>query len=110
MTKKQLMYLGIGAVTFALLPLPYGYYMLLRVFMCGLLAYLAYSAIEQGHTPIAWLCGIAAVIYNPIVPAHLGREVWSIINIGTIGLLGYTSHSFSISANALEKAEESQGE
>ena len=70
----------------ALLPLPYAYYMLLRVCMCGVFAYLAYTASQSNEQGLAWVLGITAVIYNPFAPLHLGREVWTVINLATIGL------------------------
>lgn len=75
------------ALGVALLPLPYAYYMLLRVGMCGVFAYLAYTASQSNEQGLAWVLGITAVIYNPFAPLHLGREVWTVINLATIGLL-----------------------
>ena len=78
----------------ALLPLPYSYYILLRLGMCGVFAYLAYTASQSNEQGLAWVLGITAVIYNPFAPLHLGREVWTVINLATIGLLFYVrSHS-----------------
>ena len=80
---------SILALSLALLPLPYGYYILLRVGMCGVLAYLAYTASQSNEQGLTWILGIIAVIYNPFAPLHLGREVWTVINFVTIGLLLY---------------------
>ena len=77
------------ALGVALLPLPYAYYMLLRLGMCGVFAYLAYTASQSNEQGLAWVLGITAVIYNPFAPLHLGREVWTVINLVTIGLLFY---------------------
>jgi len=85
------------ALVVALLPLPYAYYMLLRVGMCGMLAYLAYTASQSNQQGLTWVLGITAVIYNPFAPLHLGREVWTVINLGTIGLLFYVKSRVSIS-------------
>ena len=77
------------ALGLALLPLPYAYYMLLRVGMCGVFAYLAYTASQSNEQSLTWVLGITALIYNPFAPLHLGREVWTVINLVTIGLLFY---------------------
>lgn len=77
------------ALGVALLPLPYAYYMLLRVGMCGVFAYLAYTASQSNEQGLAWVLGVTAVIYNPFAPLHLGREVWTVVNIATIALLFY---------------------
>ena len=77
------------ALGVALLPLPYAYYMLLRVAMCGVFAYLAYTASQSNEQGLAWVLGITAAIYNPFAPLHLGREVWTVVNLATIALLFY---------------------
>ena len=77
------------ALGLALLPLPYAYYMLLRVGMCGVFAYLAYTASQSNEQSLTWVLGITALIYNPFAPLHLGREVWTVINLVTIALLFY---------------------
>jgi hypothetical protein len=80
---------GVAALALALLPLPYGYYLLLRVVMCGLFSYLAYLSWQSRGQGLTWVCGAIAVTYNPFVPLHLGREVWVLVNIATIGVLAY---------------------
>lgn len=57
--------------------------------MCGYLAFLAYTAWQSKLQGLGWTLGAAAVVYNPIEPLHLVREVWFLINIATIGLLFY---------------------
>ena len=42
--KENIIWISIVALAVALMPLPYAYYMLLRIGMCGVFAYLAYSA------------------------------------------------------------------
>ena len=64
--------------------MPYGYYVLLRWIMCGILAFLAFVALERKKSEWVWILGIAAAIYNPFVTIHLGKEIWSIANVITI--------------------------
>jgi len=66
---------------------PYGYYILLRWICCGTLIFLTFEAMELEKMNYTWTLGITAVIYNPIIPVHLNREIWSIINIITIIIL-----------------------
>ena len=87
---------SIVALGVALLPLPYAYYMLLRVGMCGVFAYLAYTASQSNEQGLVWVLGITAVIYNPFAPLHLGREVWTVINLATIGLLFFVKARVSL--------------
>lgn len=61
--------------------LPYGYYVLLRWIMCGLSAYIAYLNIEKQNRFFSWAFGILAVIFNPIIPLYLGKDIWVIIDL-----------------------------
>lgn len=72
------------AVAIGLLPLPYGYYMLLRLFLCVLCIYFlsTVSGVRDGEK---WVLVGLAVLHNPIVPVELGsKQLWSVINIGTV--------------------------
>jgi hypothetical protein len=82
------------ALALALLDWPYGYYVLLRVLVCGVCIYLTSRERENGRTIWMWVLGSFAVLYNPIVPIHLSRELWSIINLATIWLLA--AHMWSV--------------
>lgn len=65
---------------------PYGYYLLLRWICCGIFAFLAWMAFRQRLEGWVWILGACAVIYNPILRIGLSREVWSVINVVTIGV------------------------
>lgn len=65
---------------------PYGYYVLLHRVCCGVFAYLTIQAFKQRGEGWAWILCITAAIYNPIVPVHLTREIWSVVNVITIGI------------------------
>ena len=72
------------AVAIGLLPLPYAYYMLLRVFLCVLCIYFI-SSVRGVRDGEKWVLVGLAVLFNPIAPVELGsKPVWSIINIGTV--------------------------
>jgi hypothetical protein len=63
---------------------PYGYYVFLRWVCCAVFAYLAVQAYQQKRQGWVWVLGVTAALYNPIVPAHLGRDVWTLVNLATI--------------------------
>jgi hypothetical protein len=65
---------------------PYGYYILLRWVCCGVFAYLAFKAVGQERQGWVWVLGISAALYNPLVPVHLTREIWSVVNVVTIAI------------------------
>jgi hypothetical protein len=74
----------------ALFPLPYGYYVFLRIvlFLAG--GFLAWREYRERQGVTAWLVGlvILVVVYNPISPIHLTREIWSGLNVATAFFLG----------------------
>lgn len=83
--------IGIAMLLWALNPEnPYGYYVLLRIVICAIFAFLAFKAFEKDNNAWVWMCGVTAVIYNPIVRIHLTREIWTAVNVVTIVLLGMT--------------------
>ena len=72
----------------ALLPIRYyGYYVLLKIVICGGCAFLAAIAYGDGRKYLVWFGGGLAVLYNPIIRFPLGRELWMVINILTIIVL-----------------------
>ena len=79
---------GVAMLAWALVPAnPYGYYILLRIVLCGIFVFLAVKAHGLKQVGWVWVLAIAAVVYNPIVRVHLNREIWSVVNLATIGLL-----------------------
>lgn len=70
---------------------PYVYYRLLRwvVFVCcAAIAYRVYE--RQGFT--IWLVGLAVlfILFNPIIPVHLTRAIWTPINLA--GAMFFVAH------------------
>jgi len=76
----------------ALFPdLPYSYFVLLRWVCCatfGFLTFCLYKKYENNAT--LWYLGAGCLLYNPILPIHLTREIWLIINGLSIVLLFLT--------------------
>lgn len=72
----------------ALLPIRwYGYYILLKLVVCGGCVFLAANAYDDGRKHLVWFLGGLAVLYNPIIRFPLGRELWIAVNILTIIVL-----------------------
>jgi hypothetical protein len=72
------------AVAIGLLPMPYEYYVLLRLFLCGVSVYFLTRPFGVRDAEKWVLVGLA-VLYNPIAPVGLGgKTTWSIINIATV--------------------------
>ena len=70
---------------FAVIPmLPYGYYTLLRLIVCGVAAYSAFkfknnSSMATHFIPLL----ILAVLFNPLIPVPLTRLIWLPIDLGS---------------------------
>ena len=75
----------VAMLVWAILPVnPYGYYLVLRWICCAVFIYLAVQAIKLRRFPWAWIMGVAAGVYNPIVRVHATREFWIVLNLITV--------------------------
>lgn len=74
----------------ALLPMPYGYYQLLRLIVCGVSIWGAVLTHKNNPT-LCVLYILFALLYNPLFVIHFDRSVWSVINIITALFFGYAS-------------------
>ena len=72
----------------AVADLPYGYYQLLRWATCGVAVFVAFRAYKVGKTWITWLFGLIVVLFNPIVPIHLTKEIWRPIDLASAIIFG----------------------
>ena len=71
----------------ALLPMPYGYYVLLRLVVCLAGGWLAWRLLSADREAIAgWLLVGCVILYNPVIRVPLEREVWMAVNLLTAGL------------------------
>ncbi|SRR5690554_6867488 len=70
--------LFLGAV-----PLPYGYYMLLRIAACGFFIWAAIITYEKKSQYLPWVFGLLALLFNPIIKTHLPKELWVAIDIAS---------------------------
>ena len=72
---------------FALADLPYGYYTFLRIVVCGAAGYGALLAIGTKQSGWAIILGLLAVVFNPVVPVHLDRDTWAVVDLVTAATL-----------------------
>lgn len=83
-----------GLLLLALLPWPYGYYVFLRWVVCGAALLTAWDILRYRSASIGgWLMIGCAVLYNPLVPVHLKREVWMVVNVVTAALFWWVNSS-----------------
>lgn len=60
---------------------PYGYYQLLRWVTCAAAVFVAYTAYNWQKLWAVWLFGFIVLLFNPLIPIHLSRELWQPINV-----------------------------
>jgi hypothetical protein len=60
---------------------PYGFFTLLRLVVFGTTAYLSWLAYKIEKEVWIWIFGFIALIFNPLIPLHLGRDVWMVVDL-----------------------------
>jgi hypothetical protein len=80
-------YVTAALLFIAVAPLPYGYYTLLRLVACVVFAFATYVAVQRRAPTLPWGLGLVALLFNPLWPVYLPREVWMVIDIGAGVLL-----------------------
>ena len=87
----------------ALAEWPYGYYQLLRFVVCGASVFVAFKAYEWQKIWAVWMFGFIALLFNPLIPIHLTREIWQPIDFVCAIL-------FIVMTFVLKKSEENGAE
>jgi hypothetical protein len=73
------------AVGLGILPMPYAYYVLLRIVLCISAAVGFRVATKSDDSAWSWTYGVAALLYNPIFPVHMGSKmIWLGLNAATV--------------------------
>ncbi len=93
MADRPSLYLLIPAVllVIAVMPLPYGYYTLLRLVVTIAAAITAYASYQTARS-VTWhviVMGLVALLFNPIVTVALSRSAWLPIDLLTAGIFAY---------------------
>ena len=63
------------------LPMPYGYYMLVKVVTMAAFAIKAVDYHKIGKTELCIGCIAAVVLFQPLVPIALGGFIWKIVDV-----------------------------
>ena len=75
------------ALLICLAPMPYGYYMLIRIVAAILFVFFAGQYYAAKKEELAITFGILAFLFQPLVKISLGREVWNIVDVAVAILL-----------------------
>jgi hypothetical protein len=100
--KNKLLLVPVGALLLAVLPLPYGYYFLLRWLVTAFSLYLAYQYSENASKLTGWTLTylLMAVLWNPVAPVFLDRESWFVLDLAAAGIFLYAWYDSAKSAVA----------
>jgi hypothetical protein len=86
MSTKKLSLILIPLLLACLLPMPYGYYQLVRVVATAAFAFLAY---QERENSLLWVFIGLALLFQPFEKIALGRTVWNILDIAVAVFLGW---------------------
>ena len=77
------------ALLLCLLPMPYGFYTLIRIFSMVFFGFLALDYYGRKNEKMAITFGALAVVFQPFIKIVLGREVWNMVDVIVAALLVY---------------------
>jgi hypothetical protein len=80
--------------------LPYGFFQLLRLILFGSSAYLGWLSYVSKKFFWTWSFVIIGVVFNPILPLYLDRNLWRIIDLFVATFLIVSIFAFKLSIDS----------
>jgi hypothetical protein len=82
----------IALLVLATAKMPYGYYTVTRIVVCGFAALFAFVAWKGGAVSRVWsaIFGLLAVLFNPFIPIYLSRGTWFYFDL--LAAAAFTAH------------------
>jgi hypothetical protein len=74
-----LIYLVAGMLFVGVLPMPDGYYQILRLIACASLGFVAFISYDRKKKNLPWFYGFLALILNPIIVFQFTKEMWTVV-------------------------------
>lgn len=74
---------AVGLLVGTLWQQPYDYYTPLRVVVCSVSACAAFRSSKRGNHRWKWCLAVVAFAFNPIIPLHLTRGGWMVVDFAT---------------------------
>ncbi|MCV9944917.1 DUF6804 family protein [Rhizobium sp. BT-175] len=92
--RNNLILVPVALLFVALLPLPYGYYIFLRLVIAASAAYLAWQDYKKQNAFNGWslILSMVALLFNPLIPVYLDRGSWFIIDLAVAGIFAMRWH------------------
>lgn len=91
---RIVLYIAIFVLVVGVAPLPYGYYTLLRIVATGVFAWAALISFERDEKVLPWVFAFGVILFNPLFPIYLSKEIWMVIDLGAAALLFFTRGRF----------------
>lgn len=96
-----------GLCLVALLPMPIGFYTLLRFVACASALAAGVALVQGNQARIALLAWAIAILYNPVLRVYLEREVWIVLNLLSAMGLVVMARRVHVLDNGKDQAESS---
>ena len=80
-TLQKIQLVCAGILLLCVLPMPYGYFTIVRVATTIVSAHLAYNYYTDNKKWLAIAFAIIAVLFQPLIKFALGREIWLVVDI-----------------------------
>ena len=79
---------GVILIIAPIISFPYGFYTFLRLVVTISAVIVVVNSLKNkvGINNISIIFGLIAILYNPLIPIHLSREIWMPINFITSGI------------------------
>ena len=78
---KILLIIMVALLLVCLVPMPYGYYQLVRFVAMAVFAYLAYEYYKVNRVGVCYTFVALALLFQPFFKVALGRTVWNIVDV-----------------------------
>ena len=79
---KSILWIPTIILILAVLPLPYAYYLVLRLIIPVFAILTAFSIYSKKSDDIfIYVFGFLAILYNPLIPIHLTKDIWMVLNV-----------------------------
>ena len=79
--QQKIQIVGAIILLLCILPMPYGFFIIVRVVTTIISAFLAYNYYQQKKQELAITFGVIAVLFQPFIKIALGREIWLIVDV-----------------------------
>ncbi|TBZ30760.1 DUF6804 family protein [Rhizobium leguminosarum] len=92
--RNNLILMPVALLVVAVFPLPYGYYLFLRLAITASAAYLAWEDYKRKDAFNGWslILSMVALLFNPLIPVYLDRGSWFVIDLAVAGIFAMRWH------------------